>query len=184
MKGLIRILMIISIFTLSSSSIFAEESKKDVQEESVSVGVFPVRIEQVTDDFYINLDYYDKYPSYERLVDRQNHLNGWSKFCSIYGLVCAAVGGLDLGLGIGEGDGYIITLGALCATEGIAVAAVGGNLRKKRDKTREEITRINTIGFPTSEISSGSVTFVPIVNLLSDNSTHDCAIGLGFKIEF
>lgn len=184
MKGFRRILMIICIFMLSSLSLFAEGTKIDEQNESASLTVMSTRIERVTDDFYINLDYYDKYPSYERLVDRQNHLNGWSKFCSIYGIICAAIGGFDLGLGIGEGDGYVITMGALCATEGIVVSAVGGSLRKKRDKTREEITRINTIGFPTSEISSGSVTFVPTVNILSDNSSQDRAIGIGFKIEF
>ncbi len=70
------------------------------------------RIERVTDDFYINLDYYDKYRSYGRLCERQNNLNGWSKFCMVYGLICAGVGGFDLGMGIAEGEPYVITIGA------------------------------------------------------------------------
>lgn len=184
MKSMLRNLLLLSICMLATPSLFAEETRKEESDESVSLATAPARIERVTDDFYINLDYYDTYPSYERLVDRQNHLNGWAKFCSIYGTICAVLGGFDLGLGISEGDGYVITIGALCAAEGIAVSAVGGGLRKKRNKTREEITRINTVGFPVSEFSAGSVSFAPTVNLLSDNSSHDRTIGFGFKIEF
>ena len=110
------------------------------------------RIKQVTKDYYVNLDYYDKYPSYERLVDRSNHLHGWSKFCRIYGCISAGIGGFALGTGIAEGDGYCITMGAISAVEGIIVGSVGDSLRKKCNKTREEIMRINSVGFPTSEI--------------------------------
>ena len=144
----------------------------------------PLRIKQVTDDYFVNLDYYDKYPSYERLVDRSNHLHGWSKFCGIYGCIAAGVGGFCLGGGLASGDGYSITIGALNVAQGLAVAKLGDSLRKKCDKTRAEIMRINSVGFPTSEIKINDTTLSPCLNLMTDNATHTKALGVGFSLTF
>ncbi len=149
-----------------------------------NVNIQQPRIEQVTDDYYVNLDYYDKYPSYERLVDRSNHLHGWSKFCKVYGYIAAGVGGFCLGAGISDGDGYIITMGSLSILEGAVVAGIGGSLLKKCNKTREEIMRINTIGFPTSEVKINDKVLTPCLNLMTDNYTHNKAIGVGFALSF
>lgn len=184
MKNYIKGLLLLVVVAFSTSELKAQEvSTQDSVASVQSVSTTP-RIEKVTDDFYINLDYYDQYPSYERLCDRQWHLRGWSKFCRIYGIICAAVGGFDLGVGIGNGDPFNITIGALCAAEGIAVAGIGDGLNKKCKETRAEITRINTTGIQTSEFSSGSVSFAPTINLISDNATHDKALGVGMRIEF
>lgn len=156
------------------------------QEKSNSLRTSPqvVRMERISDDCYINLDYYDKYPSYERLVDKQNALSGWSKFCRIYGLICAFVGGWDLGAGIVQKDAYVTTIGGICALEGIIVTGVSQSLVKKRDKAREEINRYNEIGFPTAEIKVGGASVTPSIDLLTDNTTRENAIGLGFRISF
>ena len=153
-------------------------------EENDSLKIASARIEQVTKDYYVNLDYYDKYPSYERLVDRSNHLHGWSKFCKVYGIIAAGIGGFDLGLGISDGDGYCITMGAICLAQGLVVAKVGDSLRKHCDVTREEIMRINSVGFPTSEIKFNDKTLTPSLNLMTDNFTHDKALGVGFSLSF
>lgn len=167
------------VFVFSCAISIAQE-KSDFSKTSTQI----IRMERLSDDCYINLDYYDKYPSYERLVDKQNALSGWSKFCRIYGLICAFVGGWDLGAGIAQKDAYVTTIGGLCALEGIIVTGVGQNLVKKRDKAREEINRYNEIGFPTAEIKVGEASVVPSIDLLSDNTTRENAIGLGFRILF
>jgi len=166
------------MFLMVSIASFAQTETND------SVKTQTYRIKQVTDDFYVNLDYYDQYPSYERLVDRSNHLHGWSKFCRIYGCIAAGIGGFALGSGIGAGDGYSIAMGTVCLAEGLVVAKVGDNLRKKCDETREEITRINNIGFPTSEIRIKDKILTPSVNLMSDTQTNKSALGIGLVFSF
>ena len=184
MKNYIKGLVLAMIFASGASPLEAQEVSTTDSVTISQPASTPARIEQVTKDFYINLDYYDKYPSYERLCDRQWHLKGWSRFCNIYGWICTAVGCFDLAVGIAEDAPYSVAIGSLCAAEGIAVVAVGGSLRAKCKKTRAEITRINTVGFPTSQLNCGTATLVPSINLIADNATHDNALGVGLRIEF
>ncbi|MCR5362673.1 MAG: hypothetical protein K6E73_11795 [Bacteroidales bacterium] len=171
-------LFLLIMFLMVSIASFAQTGTNDSEKTQT------YRIKQVTDDFYVNLDYYDQYPSYERLVDKSNHLHGWGKFCLIYGYISAGVGGWALGTGISYGDGYCITMGSICAAEGIALACVGGSMMKKCKKTREEISRINSIGFPTSEIRIKDKILTPSVNLMSDTKTQEKALGLGLTLSF
>ena len=169
------------IFTMVLMASIATYAQTDTNEPATAQ---VHRIKQITDDYYVNLDYYDQYPSYERLVDRSNHLHGWGKFCHIYGCIAAGIGGFALGTGIAAGDGYSIAMGAICATEGIVVAKLGDNLTKKCNETREEITRINNLGFPTSEIRMKDKTLTPSINLMSDTKTHEKALGVGLTLCF
>lgn len=185
---IMRLTMICAILAASLSiSARAEDIVKIDKEETTNIESQDnkvIRMKQISDDCYVNLDYYENNRSYERLVDRQNHLNGWSKFCTIYGIICAAVGGFDLGGGIVNGDGYAITIGALSVAEGLAAGFIGDALKKKRNKAREEINQINSVGFPTAEYQVGKVNIAPSVNLLSDNKSHQNAVGFGLRFEF
>ena len=141
-------------------------------------------IKQVTDNYYVNLYYYDKYPSYERLVDRSNHLHGWGKFCHIYGAIGSVVGVLALSSGISQKDDYGIVVGSLSLVEGLAVFGIGNRLMRNCQKTRKEIMRINSVGFPTGEIRLKDKSLVPTLNLMSDNATQEKALGLGLTLCF
>jgi len=177
-----RRFLIVCLSLMAFLPMFAVEN--EAQNEEDAANEVTARIEQVSKDFYINLDYYDKYPSYERLCDKQRHLNFWAKFCTIYGIICAGIGGFDLGYGIADCEGYIITVGALCAAEGIAVAALGGSLRSKCTKTRKEIMQINSTGFSVSEVRLGKGSLSPTINLLRDGRTKDVALGVGMSVSF
>lgn len=187
MKHFLRLTMIFALLASSFSiSANAEEIANTDTEETVeeTQDVKVVRMKQISDDCYINLDLYDTNRAYERLVDRQNHLNGWRKFCIIYGTICAVAGGIDLGAGIADGDGYAITIGALAVAEGVTAGIIADVLKKKRNKAREEINQINSVGIPTAEYKVGKVHVAPTVNLLSDNKSHQTAVGFGMKFEF
>ena len=174
MKNYFQFLLVLMISVMAFGQVKANEPVQQV----------PGRIKQVTDDFYVNLDYYDQNPKYERMVDRSNHLHGWSKFCKIYGIISAGVGGFCLGAGISAGDGYSITVGSLAAVEGIVVAGIGGSLSKMCKKEREEIMRINSVGFPTSEIKINDKTLSPCLNLITDSRTRETTLGLGLSLTF
>lgn len=182
-----RLTMICALLAVSLSiSVKAEEISKTDTKETVEEpqDVKVVRMKQISDNCYVNLDLYDTDRNYERLVDRQNHLNGWSKFCKIYGIICAAVGGIDLGAGIADGDSFAITVGALSVVEGLTAGYISDVLKKKRNITREEINQINSVGIPTAEYKVGKVNIAPTVNLLSDNQSHQTAVGFGMRFEF
>ncbi len=182
-----RLTMICAILAASLSiSVKAEEISKTDTKETVEEpqDVEVVRMKQISDNCYVNLDLYDTNRAYERLVDRQNHLNGWRKFCIIYGTICAVAGGIDLGAGIADGDGYAITIGALAVAEGVTAGFIADVLKKKRNKAREEINQINSVGIPTAEYKVGKVNIAPTVNLLSDNKSHQTAVGFGMRFEF
>ena len=137
-----------------------------------------------TADYYVNPKYYANYPSYERLVDRSNHLHGWGKFCHIYGSVGSILGMIVFVSGCSNHDSYNTTIGAASVVEGLVAFGIGNVLMKKCNETRKEIIRINTYGFPTSEIRVGDKTLVPTLNLMSDNATQEKTLGVGLSFSF
>lgn len=149
------------------------------------------RIEQVNEDFYINHTYCDKSREYSRLVDRQWHLNGWMRFCKIYGTISIIVG--ITGLGISSSPHNDSNNSARNRLKNTSIASiveggisyyVGSILYRKCEKTRAEIMHINEVGLPVSEYRVGGVSLEPSVNLLSDRETHERAMGVGLRLTF
>ena len=193
-------------YRLNGESVEYQVSKQKVQEIRYAIGrtekfseETPLamnqayqRIEYVTDDFYINHDYSDRNAEYYRLVRRQWNLNGWKKFCKVFGTIQVVAGVICLvSASSTEFDedsdtdpSYYRTVGTIGVVEGAVCYIVGGALANKCKKTRAEIMRINEVGLPVSEYRVGGVSLEPSVNLLSDRETRERTMGLGLRMTF
>ncbi|MBP5715479.1 MAG: hypothetical protein J6W69_00005, partial [Bacteroidales bacterium] len=194
-------------YRLNGESVEYQVSKQKVQEIRYAIGrtekfgeETPLainqayqRIEYVTDDFYINHDYSDRNAEYCRLVRRQWRLNGWMKFCKIYGTIDIVLGIINVAASSNGHDSYDDdevdrdyqrAVGIGCMVEGVAFYVVGSVLANKRKATRAEIMRINEVGLPVSEYRVGGVSLEPSVNLLSDRETRERTMGLGLRMTF
>lgn len=124
--------------------------------------------------------------SYERLVTRERRLNVWRNICQIFGGVSMGLGALDLAIfwpHASDNKSAVIAGGSIFV-EGFIILCVGNSLHNKRDKTRLEMQRIQSLGFATSEYQIGDIRITPTINLISDNATNDKTTGIGLTINF
>ena len=137
------------------------------------------------DGFFYYKKWYDTNSDYERLVDRYYHLRGWGNFCELYGVINMALGGFLIGVGMRENQSQQKVVGVLGFAEGFGVFLVGRSLEKQRMAAQREVMRINNVGIPAADIQlNKDVRMVPSVNLLSDRTTHQSALGMGMTVTF
>ena len=171
-------------FAVGRTEKFGEETPLAIQQMNS-------RLEWVNDSFYINHTYCEKSWEYSRLVRRQWRLNGWKKFCTIYGTIQILSGFICFMSATNtdknhkkEDAAYYRTMGFIGIAEGTACYMVGSSLYNKCKATRADIMRINEMGLPVSEYRVGGVSLEPSVNLLSDHETHERTMGVGLRLTF
>lgn len=194
MKFLITSLLFV-VLSLSMTEVYAENNQLET-ESDIAVGAgnndvsnFGMQIGLTSYSLDDSCRVYNALlksdPQYRRLVERQNNLHGWSKFCRIYGRI-SVISGMVLACLGGRAEmkqGTISSL--LTVAEGTAALIVGSKLYDSCMETRREITRYNNQVFvPTTSFQVGESSIQPSFQLLSDGDTHAKAFGVGVNITF
>lgn len=129
-------------------------------------------------------------PELDRLYTRQRRLNGWKKFCNIYGSIGFALGSILVIGGLAEGDDEYgeaedaVALGIGCLLESSACFIVSACLTRQRNKAINEANRIVANNLYGESVTVGSFSFSPSIGLLSDKNTHEKGVGVGMKVTF
>ena len=191
MKSLCTILFCI-LFGLSSSVLRANEPVADYTQSQQVVTVTSGHDTQFSDmrhgAFYILDDTCRVFrslliqePDYARLVERQNHLHGWTKFCHIYGKINLIAGAVFAALNA-NADSKVGTVSSLCMVAASLIVAT--RLSNQCSATRYEIQRYNAAKMPVSSFQWGESDWQPSVTLMADRQSHDATMGLGLTVRF